>query len=61
MMKNSVILGIVATLALGVIATQTMRTAVATIEPQALALTISPLDMMQNARGLRVDAHINAI
>jgi len=61
MMKNSVILGIVATLALGVIATQTMRTAVTTIEPQALALTISPFDMMQNARGLRVDAYSNAI
>jgi len=61
MMKNSVILGICATLVLGVIATQTMRTAVATIEPQVAALTISPFDMMQNARGLRVDAHINAI
>ena len=61
MMKNSVILGIVATLALGVIANQTMRSAVATIEPQALAWTISPLDMMQNTRALPVDAHINAI
>jgi hypothetical protein len=36
-MKNSVILAIVTTLALGVIATQTMRIAAATVEPQALA------------------------
>jgi hypothetical protein len=61
MMKNSVIVAIVTTLALGVIATQPMRTAVATVEPDALARTISPLDMMQNARGLPVQAHINAI
>jgi hypothetical protein len=60
-MKNSVIVAIVTTLALGVIATQPMRTAVATIEPQALAQAISPFDMMQNARGLPVQAHINAI
>jgi hypothetical protein len=44
-----------------VIATQPMRTAVATVEPDALARTISPFDMMQNARGLPVQAHINAI
>jgi hypothetical protein len=61
MMKNSAILGIIATLALGVIATQAMRSGAATIEPQALAQTISPLDMMQNVRGLPVDARINAI
>jgi hypothetical protein len=34
---------------------------VATIEPQALAATISPFDMMQTARGLRVDVYSNAI
>jgi hypothetical protein len=61
MMKNSVILSIVAMLALGVVAARTTRTAVATIEPQVLAATISPFDMMQNARGLRVDAYSNAI
>ena len=61
MMKNSVIVAIVTTLALGVIATQPMRTAVATVEPDALARTTSPFDMMQNARGLPVQAHINAI
>ena len=61
MMKNSVIVAIVTTLALGVIATQPMRTAVATVEPQTLAQAISPFDMMQNARGLPVQAHINAI
>jgi hypothetical protein len=60
-MKNSVILSIVATLALGVIATQAMRTALATLEPQAVAWTISPLDMMKNARALPVDAYVNAI
>jgi hypothetical protein len=60
-MKNSVIVAIVTTLALGVIATQPMRTAVATVEPDALAQAISPFDMMQNARGLPVQAHINAI
>ena len=61
MMKNSVIVAVVTTLALGVIATQPMRTAVATVEPDALARTTSPFDMMQNARGLPVHAHINAI
>ena len=61
MMKNSVIVAIVTTLALGVIATQPMRTAVATVEPDALARTTSPFDMMQNARGLPVQARINAI
>jgi hypothetical protein len=61
MMKNSVILGIVAMLALGVITTQAMRTTMATIEPQALAWTMLPFAMMQNARGLPVDAYSNAI
>jgi hypothetical protein len=61
MMKNSVIVAVVTTLALGVIATQPMRIAVATVEPDALAQAISPFDMMQNARGLPVQAHINAI
>ena len=61
MMKNSMILGIVATLALGAIATQTMWTAAVTIEPQALAATMSPFDMMRNARGLPVAAYSNAI
>jgi hypothetical protein len=60
-MKNSVIVAIVTTLALGAIATQPMRTAVATVEPHTLAQAISPFDMMQKARGLPVQAHINAI
>jgi hypothetical protein len=60
-MKNSLIVAIVTTLALGVIATQPMRIAVATVEPDAFAPAISPFDMMQNARGLPVQAHINAI
>jgi hypothetical protein len=60
-MKNSLIVAIVTTLALGVIATQPMRTAVATVDPDALTQAISPFDMMQNARGLPVQAHINAI
>jgi hypothetical protein len=34
---------------------------VATVETDALAQTISPFDMMQNARGLPVQARINAI
>jgi hypothetical protein len=55
------ILGVVATLALGGIATQTMWTAAVTIEPQALAATMSPFDMMRNARGLPVAAYSNAI
>jgi hypothetical protein len=60
-MKNSLIVAIVTTLALGVIVTQPMRIAVATVEPDAFAPAISPFDMMQNARGLPVQAHINAI
>ena len=60
-MKNSILVAIVTTLALGVIATQPMRIAVATVEPQTLVQAISPFDMMQNARGLPVQAHINAI
>ena len=60
-MKNSIIVAIVTTLALGVIATQPMRIAVATVEPQTLVQALSPFDMMQTARGLPVHAHINAI
>jgi hypothetical protein len=60
-MKNSVIITTVTMLALGVIAVQATRTAVATVEPQMLAQTIMPFSMMQNARGLPVDVNDNAI
>jgi hypothetical protein len=60
-MKNSVILAAVSMLALGVIAVQSTKTAVATVEPQMVAQTITPFGMMQNARGLPVDVNDNAI
>jgi hypothetical protein len=60
-MKNSVILATVAMLALGGIAAHTTKSAVATVEPQMLAQTITPYSMMQNARGLPVDVNNNAI
>jgi hypothetical protein len=60
-MKNSTILATIAMLVLGVITAHTMRSAVATIESPMFAQTISPFDLMQNARGLPVDLNDNAI
>ncbi len=60
-MKNSTILATIAMLAIGAITAHTMRSAVATVESPMLAQTISPLDLMQNARGLPMDVNNNAI
>jgi hypothetical protein len=58
---KSAILSVIAMMALGVIGAQTISGALAPIEPEAAVQTISPMQMMEHARGLRLEAGNNAI
>ncbi|HEY2134409.1 MAG TPA: hypothetical protein VGH49_00885 [Xanthobacteraceae bacterium] len=60
-MRKPVILAAIATLALGVVAAQTMSAVVVPIATEMLAQTISPFEMMQDARGLPVEVNDYAI